>query len=66
MVCGLQHEATHERTAPTITTIDWRHRWAIKGENTSLNAVETGSLVCWVKRWTLGKSVQLELVTPDG
>lgn len=34
-VCGLQHEATHERTAPTTTTIDLRHRWAIKGENTS-------------------------------
>lgn len=54
MVCGLQHKATHERTATTITTINLRHRWAIKRKNKSWML----SLVCWMKRWRLCKEVQ--------
>lgn len=33
MVCGLQHKATHESTALAVTTINLRHRWAIRRKN---------------------------------
>ncbi len=60
MVCGLQHKATHERTAPAATTINLRHRWAIRRKNTSWNVVETGSPVCLVKRWMLCKEERVQ------